>query len=1114
MVWVCTNRADQLGYHHDGIEIIIDSDTFRVGKTAPAMIVTPASGRWVLLSTEHEYIDSAQMIHMTGNVKLVEIPITESLVPNFWLSVSSVFDVTLFTSTKEIIIPPVEEYLTVEVSTDQEVYEPREDGTLTITTKDQDGKPVPAEVSIGLVDESVYYIQSDYAGDPRQFFFRGRRWLHVDTNSSFGERWYVHLVENPKQEGQLINQKHLVALLKQEEDEKQPGVAGDHSLFDGRASQSLFSGSGGGAFGGGMDMARRRSAGREMESFAAMPSMAPQEGISLGAPVETRAKGSNVHDLQIYNNAYEPDATGEQQPAVQVRTDFRSTVIWKPDVITDTNGTATVPVTYPDSLTKWKATARAATTGFQFGIATAATRTRKPLIARLQAPRFFVVGDEVTISAVLNNNTNKPMSVKTELDIDGGLKLNKNTTNESIEIPANSETRVDWIANVIDPGNVELKITARANKHADAMARSYTVYEHGITKFVTKAGKVSGDDVTIRIDIPAERKVESTTLEIQITPSLAVSMLDALPYLIEYPYGCTEQTLSRFVPAVVTMKTLRDLGLEPEDVANHMFGGVEQEHADKTHTKNKRTASLDQLDDVVATGLKRLMDMQHSSGAWGWWKKDTSDRFMTAYALWGLSLALEAGVEVDTASLNRAAKWLQKQIVEDENYGDRQAWLLHALAEYHRITGSKPSDHEKKALDNLYKNRNKLSTYSRALLAIAARDYGQKDKAQILIENLENGVKIDRSPDTSVITRGGAGQSHEAVIATAHWGEQRGWYRWHNGGIESTAFALKALIAIDPDNELIEPVLNWLSKNRRGNQWSNTRDTAIVVFAFNDYLRYQKEAIGTAEYEITANGKAIGTIDMSAESLLTEPNWFTLTPDQIADGINEIRFVRTAGDGPAAPIYFSVQAEYFTYEEPITPAGNEIFVRRDYYRLTPTETLLKGPVYQRFPLEDKGDIQSGDRVEVVLTIECKNDYEYLIFEDLKPAGFEAVQVRSGEALYAKQLKASGVKHKFGQGEPDRQIEHGSALRSMMLPWNGVRDRTDYTGRSAWVYQELRDRKVALFVRRLPEGVWEIRYDLRAEVPGKFHALPTLGHAMYVPEIRCNGAELRVNVIDR
>ena len=76
-----------------------------------------------------------------------------------------------------------------------------------------------------------------------------------------------------------------------------------------------------------------------------------------------------------------------------------------------------------------------------------------------------------------------------------------------------------------------------------------------------------------------------------------------------------------------------------------------------------------------------------------------------------------------------------------------------------------------------------------------------------------------------------------------------------------------------------------------------------------------------------------------------------------------------------------------------------------------------------------------------------------------------------------------------------------------------RDPSDYTGRTRWVYQELRDRKVAMFADRLPEGLWEIRYELRAETPGSFHALPVLGHAMYVPEIRCNGAEVRIEVTE-
>ena len=114
----------------------------------------------------------------------------------------------------------------------------------------------------------------------------------------------------------------------------------------------------------------------------------------------------------------------------------------------------------------------------------------------------------------------------------------------------------------------------------------------------------------------------------------------------------------------------------------------------------------------------------------------------------------------------------------------------------------------------------------------------------------------------------------------------------------------------------------------------------------------------------------------------------------------------------------------------------------------------------------------GVRIETALTIEAKNHFEYLMFEDLKPAGFEAVAVQSGATLYARRL----------DGSDERPV-----------------------------YAELRDRKLALFIDQLPEGSWEIRYELRAQTPGAFHALPLIGQAMYVPEIRANAAELRVRV---
>ena len=149
-------------------------------------------------------------------------------------------------------------------------------------------------------------------------------------------------------------------------------------------------------------------------------------------------------------------------------------------------------------------------------------------------------------------------------------------------------------------------------------------------------------------------------------------------------------------------------------------------------------------------------------------------------------------------------------------------------------------------------------------------------------------------------------------------------------------------------------------------------------------------------------------------------------------------------------------------------------------------------MYDKLPLNDGDAVRSGERIEVMVAVETKNDYEYLVVEDLKPAGFEAVEVRSGGSLSARMLTEPAGRRRFSAGLHDV-------------------DTSDYTGQTQWIYPELRDRKVALFADKLPQGLWELRYELRAETPGRFHALPVLGHAMYVPEIRANSAEIRVTV---
>ncbi len=1058
--WVTSVAASRIGYHHEGgVEMILDQESVRAGRTVPVMIVAPSSGRDVLFTVETDSILSHQRLHMSGNVKLVEVKLGDEHIPNIFLASTMVADSEIFQDQKELVVPPVEKFLDITITPGQEEYRPRDAGRFDLMVRDVDGNPVATELALGVADESVYTISEDPAGDPRQVFYGQKRGHGVRLDSSFEFHPYRRYVER---DGEIVDERFAARDLRRNEVEAKDEIQNQV----------------GGGYAEGM--------------VGAMPPPAPAPmAQSITVTAESPAMKSAAREMAVSDAAATP-AGGE----VIVRSDFRSTVFWQPDIVTGPDGKASVDVTFPDSLTTWRATARGVTSASQMGIATASVRTKKPLIVRLQAPRFFVVGDEVMISAVINNNTDRPLTASPGIDV-AGLDLvaavaggrRTDASAGPVKIEPNGETRIDWIVSAREPGEARLRVSARADALNDAMEKSFPVEDHGIDVLVATGGKVRGSEAAMKLEIPAERRKDSTTLTVQVTPSMAVTMLDAMPYLIDYPYGCTEQTMSRFLPTVVVAKTLADLGVSRTTVAGRLFGGIEPGTADKTHGKGKQ--DLAKMDDMVRAGLNRLYDFQHGDGGWGWWKEGDSDRFMSAYVVWGMALARDAGTDIRSDVLDRGVQYLAQQLVQEESSPERQSWMLQALS---AARGTAPGSLERKAFDNAFGRRDAMSAYGVALLALAAHQYGLNDQAQILARNLENGVVLDRKPDQSILVRG-SGSGSDTVMGTAHWGSDGSWWRWYQGPIESTAFALRALSAIDPDHRLIEPAMNWLVKNRRGAQWSNTRDTAIAILALNEYLRTSGELRNGVSYEVLVNGRSVAKKSIAAGQAISAPSRFTVPSELIRDGANEVVVRRTAGDGA---LYISAEARFFSREEPVRARGNELFVKRQYFRLEPHPTLLKGFQYDRVPIEDGGTVASGDRIEVVVTLDAKNDYEYLLIEDLKPAGFEAVEVQSGQSLMARRLAA-----------PEAEEKHGGA--GVMRKAAGVRPPGNGWIDSRSVYQELRDRKIAMFIDQLGQGIWEIRYTLRAEVPGTFHALPVIGQAMYVPEIRGNGDEVRVTV---
>jgi uncharacterized protein YfaS (alpha-2-macroglobulin family) len=479
----------------------------------------------------------------------------------------------------------------------------------------------------------------------------------------------------------------------------------------------------------------------------------------------------------------------------------------------------------------------------------------------------------------------------------------------------------------------------------------------------------------------------------------------------------------------------------------------------------------------VRDGLDRIQAFQHPDGGWGWWPADSSDPYMTAYVLYGLLTARGAGYPVDGGMAERALAFLQKRFLEDDNF--------HRMAYEARVLGMDPGARtviRPLVTGRLYENRERLSAYSKALLAVALHEVGDAAKAEVLLRNVESTARVD------------------AANGTASWeGTGGGWWCWWNNKVETNAAVLQAYMAIRPQAALAPMLVKWLVNNRRGNVWESTKETAMAVYALSDYTRVNREL--APEYTLTVDlgGRVKRSYTVTRDNALFFDNQFVVPDELLATGAQSLTLTK---DGPGT-LYYSAYTKYFSLEEPIRATGNEIFVRRRYYRLVPGTAsgppinqpldverpnpflthryelltvggewaglvnTTAGPRYERRALSPGDTVTSGDLLEVELQLESKNDYDYLVFEDLKPAGCEPVELRSGE----------------------------------------------HAGLGVYSNMELRDQKVAFFLSHMPQGSRTLSYRLRAEIPGRFHVLPANGYAMYAPDIRTLSDEMSLGVRD-
>ena len=624
-----------------------------------------------------------------------------------------------------------------------------------------------------------------------------------------------------------------------------------------------------------------------------------------------------------------------------VRKIFKDTAYWQPAVVTGADGRAVVKVELPDNLTTWRATARAVTGDTRVGWTTSKVVERKDVIIRLATPRFFTAGDTVTLSGVVHNYLNQDKQTRVSLEVQGARLLDQAV--HDVVVPKNGETRINWRVSAPQTGQMTLLAKALTDTESDAVEFPLEIVPRGLRQTRGEAVTLGGDadeERTVTINLPNNADPRGRNLRLEAAPSVAASLFGALDYLTSYPWGCTEQTMSSFLPTVIVKNTLREV-------------------------RQASVSDQSNIDGKVKKGLKRLYAFQHEDGGWGWWKDDPTDPWMTAYVVDGLTLASRAGYQIEDARVERGRAKLAALLATGKKDDGKpietetRAYMVYALS----VSGGADA----RFVDDMFTNRGRLQPYGRALLALTLKQRGD-GRAQTVAAEIERTASVSEFD--------------------AHW-QSRKQYEGNfaeDTSLEATALSIKALAQVTPESGVMAKAARWLVANRRGGYyWTSTRQTAFVIYGLTDYLKVSDELSPDYTLEVYVNNEQVLTRQVTgAEAARADSFVVKRRNEEVANG-SQIRVVKR-GRGV---LYFTAALDFATNEEQVQPQSTSALkITREYLRLFVEEDAEGNPKWRVEPLA--GDVRSGDTIVVRLNVEGA-PAPYVLIEDPIPAGCEQLE---------------------------------------------------------------------------------------------------------------------------
>ncbi|REE80469.1 alpha-2-macroglobulin family protein [Lutibacter oceani] len=1033
----------------------------KIGSSSKDLTVT------VDIEKDGKLIDT-KIIHLNNEFKQLEIPVTKNDFGGFAINYSYVNYNTFESGTLPISVPyPVKE-LEIETLTFRDKLQPGQNETWSFKLKGTKGEKIAAELLASMYDASLdqfkpHNWQFNPITNPTYYSRTNRRAQH-----SFGTVYFN--VNNL--------QRSYYGQIQQNFDE-----LNWFGLYFGNNRNMMIRG--------------------KVHGVEVLEDNLIMEEESLDEVV-TVAYGIKKEKIQKEN----PEKI--DLSTVKIRTNFNETAFFYPHLKTDKEGNVSFNFTVPEALTQWKLQLLGHTKELASATKTLTSVTQKELMVLPNPPRFLREGDELIFSGKISNLTDKTLEGTAQLvltDAISGKEINylieNSLTTQNFKVAEKGNTSVNWKLNIPEGIQaIQYKIIAKAGDYSDGEQNVLPVLSNRMLVTETLPMWVRSNQTKTfslnKLKNQTSKTLKNHKLTLEITSNPAWYAVQSLPYLMEYPYECSEQTFSRYYANTLAshiansnprIKEVFDLWKNSDELTSNLEKNEELKSIIISETPWLRDAQseteqkkrigllfdLNKMKNEQEITLNKLKELQFSNGGFPWFKgSNYPNRYITQHiaASFGHLKQLNVSMNNQEESQKMIAKAVQ--FLDDELLDDYGKLLNEAKKIRERAkTTSKGIKAEKDYLEknhlgntqlhylymrSFYKDikigadTQKAVNYYTNQSATYWTDFNLYSKGMIALIQHRNGNKISsteilKSLEENSITSDELGM---------YWKENTASWFWFQAPIETQALLIKVFSEIENDAATVDELKIWLLKNKQTNSWKTTKATTEAVYALllqgSDWLSINETV------DITVGSQKIEPSKLENMKIEAGTGYYKTSwnGNEITSEMGDVTISKKDNGIAWGSLYW----QYFEDLDKITSAETPLKLNKKLFLKSNTDS---GKVLTE--VTENSTLKVGNLITVRIELKVDRPMEFVHMKDMRASGLEPLNV------------LSSYKWQDGLG----------------------------------YYESTKDASTNFFMEYLQKGIYVFEYDLRVNNAGNFSNGITTIQSMYAPEFSSHSEGVRINI---